>query len=47
MVVVAIKVTAKNILIMAIPTVEFLREGYKFRKILAKNHFQSNEIIEF
>ena len=32
---------------MAIPIVEFSREGYKIRKVLAKNQLWSNEIIEF
>ena len=31
---------------MAIPVVEFSREGYTVRKILAQNQLQSNEIIE-
>jgi hypothetical protein len=32
---------------MAIPVVEFSREGYKIRIFLAKNQLKSNEIIEF
>ena len=32
---------------MAIPVVEFSREGYKFERFLANNQLQSNEIIEF
>ena len=32
---------------MAIPIVEFSREEYKIRKVLAKNQLWSNEIIEF
>jgi hypothetical protein len=30
---------------MVIRVVEFLREGYKIRNILAKNQLQSNEIL--
>ena len=32
---------------MAILVVVFSREGYKIRKVLARNQLQSNEIIEF
>ena len=31
--------------LMAILVVEFSREGYKIRKVLARNQLQSNEII--
>jgi hypothetical protein len=31
---------------MAIPVVEFSREGYKIRKILAKEGLYSNEFID-
>jgi hypothetical protein len=31
---------------MAIPVVEFSREGYKIRKVFEKNQLLSNEIIE-
>ena len=35
-----------TVYIIAIPVVEFSREGYKIRKVLAKNQLQSNELIE-
>ena len=32
---------------MALPVVEFSREGYKIRRFLAKNQLYSNEITKF
>jgi hypothetical protein len=32
---------------MAIPVVEFSREGYKIRNMLAKNQLYSNEVTKF